>query len=716
MSKNLAEKYLALKLPIVPVPYKQKGPILQGWPDLVISEHNVSDYFDEAPKNVSVLLGKEESRILDLDLDCLEAVKFGGLFSPKTGFVYGHLSKPNSHMLYRSVDEEVKSARFEHPEMGVLLEIRGKGCCTLLPGSTHPNGEVYEPFPASAELAQVSGEELYRSAALIAVCSLMTIRWPATGSRNSAALGLSGMLCKAGYDADQVVSAVYHVAKHACDEEADKRREAASDTVKKHASGGTVGGISILKNVVSEDVSVCLAKWLKTSPAEEISEAVEKMNEKYAFIIVGGGQRIVKFGKDPISDTKSIEFMKVDAFRGLNKNPKLCVGLTKNGPLMKSIGEVWLDHPKRRSYESLTFEPGREVDASTLNFWQGMGVEPDPGMSCELFLEHLHKIVCNGDEDIFFWLVGWLAQMAQNPGEKPGTAVIMTGPQGAGKTCVGEYIGEMFKPHYLKISNSKHLLGNFNAHQQGIVFLLCEEAFLAGDKSTQGVLKDLITSPDMLVERKGVDAVKAKNCLHLMATSNNPWVISADTDERRFLVLEVSGEVANDWSYFATLKHEQENGGPAGLLAFLLSFDYSKLDLHKPPITAALIAQKLESLDPLGKIVYKFLCEGHIHAKSQEWPLWIETEQFCDISFAGTKKIGQADKSLQTKFGMNIQKYLGPLKKEKKTIVEVDHETGVPINVSIGGNKSQKMVYILPDLQQCRTTFTARTGIDFPED
>ena len=66
-----------------------------------------------------------------------------------------------------------------------------------------------------------------------------------------------------------------------------------------------------------------------------------------------------------------------------------------------------------------------------------------------------------------------------------------------------------------------------------------EEAVWAGDRSAQGVLKSLITEPEMLVERKGVDPVKMRNLMRVMFTSNEDWVVPAALDDRRFACFDV---------------------------------------------------------------------------------------------------------------------------------------------------------------------------------
>lgn len=714
MSLMLAKKFMAHGFPVIPVPYGTKAPVIKDWPNVMVTPENVAQYFTDQPQNIAVILGKEKSMLVDLDIDHPQARHFANWYAPKTGYVYGRASNPGSHWLYTSLDE-AGTAKFDHPELGMLLELRGKGCASILPGSGHPSGEKYTA-ETEQQPAAIAYKEIYKAAALVAACTLMTLRWPAKGARQNAALAFAGMLCKAGYTAEQVCSAVYYTAEYANDEEATKRRSAADDTVKKFQQGILVAGISALESCMSEADTNCLKKWLAVSTKSEVEEMVAELNEKHAFIIVGGSQRILTFKKDVVNGDKTISFMKLDAFKGFYKKDKVCVGYDKNGPIIKSIADVWLSHEMRRTYEDMVFEPGRTLPPAVFNYWQGYGVEPGPDETkCEKFLAHLHQIICSGNEEHFLWLVAWLAQMVQEPAKKPGTAIVLIGPQGAGKTCIGEYIGQIFKPHYLKINNSRHLLGNFNAHQDGIIFAMCEEAFLAGDKNAQGVLKDMVTSESMMIERKGVDPVKSKNCLHLFITSNNPWVVSASTDDRRFFVLEVSGAVANDRKYFSELMKEQAGNGPAALLAFLQNYDYSGTELHKPPHTEALVMQKIETLEPIAKVLYKFLTQGHLHPKSKVWPEWIETEQFCDLCFAGTKKVGVADKGLQTKFGMSLTKYLGSLKKEKKTLPEINPDTGVPYDIAVGGSKTQQMVYILPSLEECRKRFTQLTGIPFKE-
>ena len=70
--------------------------------------------------------------------------------------------------------------------------------------------------------------------------------------------------------------------------------------------------------------------------------------------------------------------------------------------------------------------------------------------------------------------------------------------------------------------------------------LFADEAFFAGDRSHESILKALITEETLMIEPKGVDPFAVRNCLHLIMSSNNDWVIPAGADARRYFVLGVS--------------------------------------------------------------------------------------------------------------------------------------------------------------------------------
>ena len=85
--------------PVVPVPFRQKGPKLAGWQSLRLTENDLPQHFNGQSMNVGVLLG-EPSSLIDVDLDAPEAVKLAPSLLLPTGCIFGRKSKPASHRLY----------------------------------------------------------------------------------------------------------------------------------------------------------------------------------------------------------------------------------------------------------------------------------------------------------------------------------------------------------------------------------------------------------------------------------------------------------------------------------------------------------------------------------------------------------------------------------------------------------------------------------------
>ena len=59
----------------VPVPLREKAPRIRGWTKLRITEAEAPSYF-AGPGNIGVILGEASGGLVDIDLDCSEAINF----------------------------------------------------------------------------------------------------------------------------------------------------------------------------------------------------------------------------------------------------------------------------------------------------------------------------------------------------------------------------------------------------------------------------------------------------------------------------------------------------------------------------------------------------------------------------------------------------------------------------------------------------------------
>lgn len=340
---------------------------------------------------------------------------------------------------------------------------------------------------------------------------------------------------------------------------------------------------------------------------------VKNLNKDHFVAPAGKDTYVFRETDDPVFvGRRTLQCHSFQGFKKLHDNKHV---FQQNGKKLKSIGTgtAWVNHSERRTFKTgLAFFPDKDAPEGYYNLWQGWGVNPEQG-SWGRMQYHLLHVVCDGNQEAYDYLIGWMAQAVQHPDRQGEVAVVIHGAKGVGKNTIGNYFSRIFGQHYLYINNSYHLTGNFNAHLRDAVFVVVDEAYFAGDKKGEGVLKSIITEETLTVEKKGQDLITCRNYMHIMMFSNLDWVIRATAkDERRYFVLCIPEERKRDQDYFTAIYAEMNNGGAAAMLFDLLKYDLSNFNLRSIPQTQALVEQKLRSLDPSIKWLYDCLCKGQI--------------------------------------------------------------------------------------------------------
>ena len=126
-------------------------------------------------------------------------------------------------------------------------------------------------------------------------------------------------------------------------------------------------------------------------------------------------------------------------------------------------------------FDGVVLAPNIEVPRY-YNLWRGFAVEPQEG-DWHLMRSHIQKVLCKDDPIAFEWFLSWMASCVQFPDRRAEVAIVLRGGQGTGKGIFVNSLGSIFGRHYLQISQSRHLTGNFNAHLAECIVLFVDEAF-----------------------------------------------------------------------------------------------------------------------------------------------------------------------------------------------------------------------------------------------
>lgn len=462
---------------------------------------------------------------------------------------------------------------------------------------------------------------------------------------------------------------------------------------------------SVLDKGNSAQIDRYAKRQIQRAKESNIDPWLEHLNRRYALVqSVGGRLRIAWETKDPADDRPVIEFLLVEGFTKAWCNQ--FVDITVQGPKGSTIkqipvGKWWIEHPNRRTYDTVTFYPGRDTPG-VLNLWRGFAYDAIPG-DCSLFLDHIKNVLCRGNQEWYDYLIRWMANAVQNPHLPGQVAVVMRGGQGTGKGTFANHFGKLFGTHYKTTSNIDDILGNFNImlHDAAVVF--ADEAFASGNPKHEAALKALITENKIRVTPKGVDSMETRNCGHLLMATNSEWAINASWDDRRFFVLNMDDSRRVDTDYFAAIAEQMENGGYQALLHHLLTMDLSGFNVRNCPKTDELRNQQDHSMSPFEAFWFNILTDGALQPRHGRWTGQALKAELVDAFTS------EYDVRRLRNVKMALGKFLRDVARAESSRIRGKTVAWQPLK---GGERTESnpWQWTFPSLQECRKLWDERFG------
>jgi hypothetical protein len=387
------------------------------------------------------------------------------------------------------------------------------------------------------------------------------------------------------------------------------------------------------------------------------NSALELMNLWFFVSEVDGEVSISRVEKDG-----ALTHFGLDDFQLLLSNNFVDVG-NKHVPIIR----FWLAHPGRRACK-VVFEPQREIQADEYNLFRGFAITRRKGYQKQRgLLRHIWKIICKRDKTKFRYLIRWLAWSVQNPDRHAEVVIVlMSEAEGCGKSTVGQVMLDIFGQgkgrHGLLVDNKDQLLGKFNSHLETTCFALGEEVLWAGDHSTADALKSRITASTIPIEEKYRHRREVPNRLHVMLTTNHTWAIPAGVQARRYFVVEVSDEVAQDKSWFDPLYRDLKDGGTSEFLNLLLNLKLGNWHPREVPKTTELAQQQLLSAGSVEQWLLACAEMGALAGRAElscaELGSIISTQELYEAYSAFTRRRGARPEATSS-FGKVLTKICG---------------------------------------------------------
>lgn len=331
---------------------------------------------------------------------------------------------------------------------------------------------------------------------------------------------------------------------------------------------------------------------------EEVA-ALEALNKIYTHVTVGGKHRVVSM-KPCQTNGNAHVFEELAQFKNYF--------LHQPHVAKRSPANAWLMWPgKAYRPDGVGFYPCPEKCPETVyNLFNGWGVRPLAG-DVTPYLEHLEKTICNGNQQAYEYVLGWLAHLVQKPDEKPSVALVLKAIPGTGKGSMVKPVMQIMGMYGIQVNGAGQIAGRFNSTMANRIFIFADEVTINNGREADK-LKGIISEPTINLERKGIDPEPMPNYARLIFASNSEQVLRASIRERRYLVLEPSAAIAQQKGYFDRLHSWINNNGAAHLLDYLLRYDIKDFDPRRAPVTAALVREILSNLPPAEQYVYTELC------------------------------------------------------------------------------------------------------------
>jgi putative DNA primase/helicase len=268
--------------------------------------------------------------------------------------------------------------------------------------------------------------------------------------------------------------------------------------------------------------------------------------------------------------------------------------------LQREVHRAWMEHPERHivDVESVGFDPACTAPAISCNLWAGWPTTPQAG-KCEALLD-LMRYMCANDENpeqLYAWVINWLAYPIQHPGAKMKTTIVVHGPQGTGKNLFFEAYMSIFG-RYGRVIDQSAIEDRFNDWASRKLFLIADEVVARSDLyHIKNKLKAFITGDWIRINPKGLSAYDERNHVNMVFLSNESQPVILEEDDRRHAVIYTPEKLSTD--FYAQVRAEIAAGGVAALHDYLLNVNLGDFEAGTlPPNTKAkrtLVALSMDS-------------------------------------------------------------------------------------------------------------------------
>lgn len=247
----------------------------------------------------------------------------------------------------------------------------------------------------------------------------------------------------------------------------------------------------------------------------------------------------------------------------------------------------------------------------------------------------LTKELCGGVLEHGKYFINFIAQIFQDPNNKPPICIIIKGKQGVGKNILLDAIGNMLNEvHYITSSRPDDFFGT---HAEGYYRKLLVNLNECEGKDTfdlEGKIKSFITEPTISINPKHERPTLIANQARTIITTNksNPIPIDVKSKDRRYVVYQATDEYLKYSSKFWSdlYNHLRNPQTMQALYQYFMSIDLTNYDWRKKrPITQA-YKEMCNLYSPIEALFFE---EFVLQNKWESLDIELDQDDYIEISF-----------------------------------------------------------------------------------
>ena len=340
-------------------------------------------------------------------------------------------------------------------------------------------------------------------------------------------------------------------------------------------------------------------------------QVIEDLSKVIRFIDSGNKMYIQK-DYDAHTKTWKISFVTDSDMRGSLKMIKLW----KEERKTITAYDVLLTHLSQLTVKGVKFNSDDKDVFSTFMGYKYNVLDNVNYEMIEMFMNFVKEIICDSNEVVYKYVMGWIANMIQHPGKKNETALILKGLQGIGKNRFTDIISELLSGYSAKnVTEISELTGNFNSVVENKILIVLNELKNVGDDrlANFNALKSIITDDTIRINEKNQPRRTAENVANFIFCTNNPYPVKIEKGDRRYVVLQVNGKLKGQFDYFEQLMNSCTKEFYDNLLTYFIKYDLNGFNVRNIPMTEAkedLIEASSSPLDIWINDHYDELIEG----------------------------------------------------------------------------------------------------------